>query len=477
METGNLKYKPASYGEIFNISLPLVISTGSWTAMHFTDRLFLSRYSMDALAAALPAGVTNFAFLCFFLGIASYTSTFVAQYFGAGQYKNIGPVVWQGVFFAIFSAILLLPLIPFSYPIFRLIGHEGEIPRLEAMYFRILCYGMSFHLLTSVFSGFFVGQGRTRVVMFVNLFAAGFNIVLDYAWIFGKWGLPRWGLRGAAWATALSAVLSALIFIVLFMLPENRKKFATISGFGFNKRLFLRLLKFGVPNGVQFMLDISAFTLFVLLVGRLGKLEQTATNIAFNINVFAFMPMIGFSIATSTLVGQYLGRNKPDLASLCVKRVFKLTIGYMSTIALSYILFPGFYVSLYGPRDNPTLLPEVHRMARILLVYVAFYSFFDAVNLVYCSAIKGAGDTRFVMNVAVILSLAVVIIPSYICCVVYEGSIYLAWSFFTLYIICLAIVFIFRYRGGKWKKMRVIEMEAQELSAAPGALSESEVMR
>ncbi len=473
MKTKNL----TSYREVLSVALPLAISTGSWTLLHFTDRVFLSWYSQDALAAALPAGTANFAFLCLFLGTAGYTTTFVAQYFGAGQERRIGPAVWQGAFFSFFSGLLLLGLIPLAYPLFRLIGHPGNLPALEAEYFRILCHGMIFNLLSSVFSSFFIGLGRTGVVMVVNLVGAVFNIVLDYAWIFGKWGLPSWGLAGAGWATVFSAILSAVVFFILFLLPRNRKRYATLTGFGLEWRLLKRLLRFGLPNGVQFMLDMTAFTLFILLIGRLGEVQLTATNIAFNVNALAFMPMLGFSIAVSSLVGRYLGKDRADIAVSTVEKAFRLTVAYMGVVALSYVFFPGVYVSLYGPRNDPAALADVRRVSVILLRYVAFFSFFDAFNLVFSSAIRGAGDTKFVMMVSVICSWFILIIPTFLCCVVFHGSIYVAWTFFTLYIMSIGIIFFFRYRGGKWKKMRVIEIPAPEVAPAPGALAESEVMR
>ena len=132
---------------------------------------------------------------------------------------------------------------------------------------------------------------------------------------------------------------------------------------------------------------------------------------------------------------------------------------------------------LYGSKENPVLLEQIHRLAKILLIYVAVYSFFDAMNMIYISAVKGAGDTFFVMIVIVLGSLFIVVIPTYICCVIYKGSIYLAWTFFSLYVIVVALVFRHRYRGGKWKSMRVIEMQMPEIIPVPGALSESEIMR
>lgn len=466
-----------SYREIFSLSLPLVISTGSTTLMHFTDRVFLSWYSEEALAAALPGGVSSFTLLCLFFGPASYVSTFVAQYYGAKQYERIGPIVWQGAWFALVSGICLMAVIPFALPIFQLINHPGNLPQLEASYFRILCFSFVFSLLSSVFSSFFIGLGRTRVVMTVNLICAALNIVLDYAWIFGKWGLPRWGIEGAAYATNISIVLSALIFMTLYFRKENRQRFNALRGFRLVPKLLWRLLRYGLPNGIQFLLDVAAFTLFVLLVGRLGKVELAASNIAFNINTLAFMPMIGFGIAASTLVGQYLGRNEPAIAARCVNRIFVVTIAYMSVIALTYIFIPDLYIKIYGTKENPQLLAEIHKLSKTLLLFVAFYCFFDSLNVIYCSAIRGAGDTRFIMWVSLISSTLLVIIPSYLCCVVYKTSIYVPWSFFTFYVAFVGIIFLFRYRGGKWKKMRVIEMPPPPLPLIPTEGAESEVIR
>jgi len=465
-----------SYREILSIALPLVVSTSSYTVMHFTDRMFLSWYSNDALAAALPAGVTSFALLCLFLGPTSYISTFVAQYFGAQEYRRIGAIVWQGIYFALIAGVILMGVIPFSLHIFRLINHPGSLPILEASYFKILCYGFIFTLLSSVLSGFFIGLGRTRIVMIVNMFSAGLNIILDYAWIFGKFGFPRWGIQGAAWATVLSIVIGALIFIFLYLLGENRMIYGTLAQYRLNKKLFLRVLRYGLPNGVQFFLDIAAYTIFVLLVGRLGQAELAAIHIAFNINTIAFMPMLGFGTAATILVGQYLGKNKPEIAAQSVHRVFIITIAYMSLISFSYIFFPGIYVALYGSKENAALLLDIRRMSKILLLFVAFYSFFDSFNVIFCSAIRGAGDTRFIMWVSVLSSIFVVIIPSYITCVIYMGNVFLAWSFFTFYVIFVGVVFLGRYRSGKWKEMRVIEVPPAPLPMAPGDIAESEIL-
>jgi len=183
--------------DVLRVAFPLVLSTSSWGLMHFVDRMFLSWYSNDALAAAVPGSVTNFVLVAFFLGTATYVNTFIAQYIGAGRPRQVGSVLWQGIYFSVFSGIFLLGVIPFAGHLFRLVGHDAAVQEMEVPYFRILCYGSGASILGSTLSCFFIGRGKTLTVMWVNITATAANLLLDYAWIFGNWGFPEAGIRGA----------------------------------------------------------------------------------------------------------------------------------------------------------------------------------------------------------------------------------------------------------------------------------------
>jgi len=459
---------PGGYRDVLRVAFPLVLSTSSWGLMHFVDRVFLSWYSSDALAAALPASITNFLLVSFFMGTATYVNTFIAQYIGANRPRQVGSVLWQGIYFSIFSGILLVAAIPLAGSFFRFVGHDPAVREMEAQYFRILCYGSGASILGSTLSCFFIGRGRTLVVMWANIASAAANILLDYAWIFGNWGFPRAGIRGAALATVMATLLPLVLYITIIFLPHHRRTYATVAGWKPNYLLFRRLLRFGLPSGLHFMLDILGFSLFILLVGKIGKQALAATNVAFNINSLAFTPMLGFAFAVSTLVGQYLGADRPDLAERSANSAFKMTCAYMGTFCLLYVAIPRVFVRFYGSRENPAEFDSIRPTVVILLRFVAAYSLFDMLNIVYAHAIKGAGDTRFVMWVSVGLSWAILVLPTYLTCVVVKGSIFTAWGFMTSYVILLGTIFFLRFRGGKWKEMRVIEAP----SPAPGPLPE-----
>ena len=169
------------------------------------------------------------------------------------------------------------------------------------------------------------------------------------------------------------------------------------------------------------------------------------------------MPMIGLGIAVSVLVGQYLGKNRPDLAERGTYSGLHITILYMGGVALLYAFAPELFIAPYAAYANPTEFESVARLAGILLKFVAVYCVFDAMNIIFASAVKGAGDTRFVMIVTSILSTGVLIVPCYLVLFVFDLGIYAAWSAATGYVIVLGTVFMVRFLGGKWKSMRVIE--------------------
>ncbi len=448
---------PGGYHEMLVVAVPLILSTGAWSVQHFVDRMFLAWYSAEALAASMPAGILNFAVLSLFIGTASYVSTFVAQYHGAGRQQRIGPALWQGIYVSALGGLFVLSLVPAAEGIFGFFGHDAEVQRLETEYFRILCLGGFPAIAASAMGGFFSGRGKTWPVMWVNTSATALNLFLDYLLIFGKWGLPEMGIRGAATATVISAVFSLAVYFLLVCGRGPDAVYRTLRGWRFDRPLFARLLRFGFPSGVQFCLEITGFTLFILLVGRLGVRNLAATNIAFNINTLAFMPMIGAGIAVSVLVGQYLGRGEPRLARRSAYSGFHLTFLYMGTVAAAYVLVPDIFIRPFAAHSDPETFREIYPLTVVLLRFVALYSIFDTLNIVFASAIKGAGDTRFVMFVLLVVTVGVLGVPAYVTVVVLGKGLLAAWAVVTVYVIVLGLIFHRRFLGGRWQEMRVIE--------------------
>jgi len=444
------------YREVLTIAFPLILSTGSWSVQHFVDRMFLAWYSPEAIAASKPAGILNFTVMSLFIGTASYVSTFVAQYHGSNQHEKIGPLMWQGIYLSLIAGLVHFALMFAAEPIFVIVGHEPGVRELEVIYFTVLCTGAMPVVAASAMSGFFSGLGKTWPIMWINVIATAVNLALDYVLIFGRWGFPEMGIRGAGIATVISGVVSFAIYSALLLRPSYDRAFRTLRGWRPRIDLARRLVRFGLPSGVQFFLDVAGFTIFIILIGRLGTVNLAASNIAFNINTLAFMPMIGFGITVSILVGQFLGNNRPDKAAYATYSGFHITFMYMAIVAALYVIAPGIFLEPFLDHARPDTT-AIREIGTVLLRFIALYCLFDSASIIFASAIKGAGDTRFVMFTILAAAVCVLSVPCYLAIHYFGAGLYTTWTIGTAYVCLLGIVFLLRFRGGKWKAMRVIE--------------------
>ncbi|GMO64801.1 MAG: MATE family efflux transporter [Endomicrobiia bacterium] len=444
------------YLEFLKIAIPLIISTSVGAIQLFINRTFLSLYSQESFAASAPAGISNWAIVTLFLGTLAYVDVFVAQYYGKREYRSIGPVIWQSVYLALLAAFIILCISFFSKTIFMNIGHPYIVACEEVKFFRVLCYGAFPTLSVAALSGFYAGRGETKVVLLVGTYGVLINIILDICLIFGHLGFPRLGILGSAWSSNISSTVMFITYV--FMVIAKKNSTYNTRCFKPNFSFMKRLLRYGFPNGVQFFFDMTGFGVFVLIVGTLGIAELTVSNIVLNINNLIAMPLVGCGMAISIMVGNYLGKNKASLAKMSVKSATHIVYAYSVIVIFVLILLPSqlIYPFLYG--SQVLLIDNVKPIAVNLLRILAIYLIFDATGIIFAAAIKGAGDTVFIMKVLTIFTVVSVIIPMYLIVIVFKFGIYVAWYFMLTYSIGLAISFYCRYKSDKWKEMRVIDM-------------------
>ena len=320
--------RPCGGREVLRLAAPLIVSMSSWTVMNFIDRMFLLWYSEESMAAAMPAGMVHFALVCLPLGIASYVNTFVAQYHGAGQPRRIGPAVWQGARIGLICIPLYLTLIPWPRGSFASPGTRRAWPARKHCISDVY-FGFRAEVVAAAFAAFFTGLGIARGDdrrFDRRAVERRARLRLDFRPFWAA--RPRHRRRRLATVTALW--FRVVAYAALMMLPHYRRPYCLWSGRRFNWSLMRRLLHYGGPNGLQLLVEIAGFTLFLLLVGNLGENAMAATTLAFNVNTLAFVPMLGLGVALSTMVGQQLGRNRPGLAARATWTSLWMAMVYMA---------------------------------------------------------------------------------------------------------------------------------------------------
>ncbi|MGD9262669.1 MAG: MATE family efflux transporter, partial [Desulfobacterales bacterium] len=421
------KYR--SYRDVVRVSMPLVISMTTTVVMTFTDRIFLANYSLNTIAAALPAGVSAFVLFTFFADTAGYSNVIIAQYTGAGVLQRVGSALWQGIYFSLMAWLIMVGLSFGAGSLFRMVGHSAEIQQLEVIYFRILCLGSGMHIIGMSLSSFFTGRGVTRPVMIIYFIGMLLNVPLDYALINGIWIFPELGILGAGIATVFSWVIITLLLGVIVFTRENDRNFRVFKNHDFDADLFRRLLRFGVPSALHFSLDVFAFVFFIFMVGRIGKTELAVTNIALSLDSVSFRPLIGFALGTSTLVGQALGRNRPDEAVSAAKATMVIVASYISVLILIFVFVPQPLLDLFRPRNiSPEGFAAIKGSGIVVLRFVAAYLFLDGIYMISTAVLKGSGDTQFIMWSMGLLSVFGMILPVYVGIEIFGGGLYFAWS-------------------------------------------------
>jgi len=444
--------------ELMQIVWPLIINSGTFALLNFSDRLFLSWYGENEFRASLPAGILFFTLVCGFMALAGFSNTFVAQYWGAGDKESCARSTAQGILFSLLSFPLIMALTPVGLWLLRLSGHGAAVLTLEEEYFSIIMWCSGGMTLSSALSSFYSGRGKTRVIMLCNIVANGTNVLLNYAMVFGKFGFPEMGIIGAGWATVIGSWISPLIFTCLYFSKPVNREFQTLKNLRYHPQLFRRMIRFGLPSGIHWFLDVAAFTVFVLLIGRMGAVAHIAGNIALSINLIAFMPMIGMGVAASILVGQYLGRNQPAYAERAGWLALKIGVGYIACIGVTFLLLPGFYMRVFeGNAAGTVPFDELLSTVRILLVMLAGWGMGDATVLILSGALKGAGDTHFVMYFQSSVAWVFLVLGQLLLVLVFKCNIYVSWGWTLIYIMILAVGFTARFRSGKWKSIDLLD--------------------
>jgi len=463
---------PGGIREMVAIALPMVVSSACETVMMFTDRLFLSRLGPEQMSAALSGGLSAFVMMTFFLGLTGYTTALVAQYLGSGRPDRCAVSVTQSLIIALLAYPIILAARPLAYLLFDRIDIPAAqlIPQIQ--YFNILLYGVLFGLLRNCLSCFFSGIGKTRIVMVAALTSMVVNVAANYVLIFGKLGLPAMGIQGAALGTIAGSVCGLAMLAAVYLGAENRLTYKVIAAFRYDGEIMKKLFRYGYPAGLEFFLNMLAFNILILLFCSQGLITATAITVVFNWDMVSFVPLIGVNIGVTSLVGRYMGAGLPDIAHRATLSGLKLAWLYSSCILVTFAVFPktlaGVFLSPETTADFDKVFPLAVSMVRLAALYVMA----DAMFIVFGGALRGAGDTFWAMCISVSLHWILVSVL-YVLLKVYAVGAFGAWLAMCMIFMTFSMVFYLRYRGGKWRSLRVVEPEPDAALPITSSLHET----
>lgn len=453
--------------EVMMIALPMVVSFACETVMIFTDRLFLAQINPLLMNASMGGGVTAYMMMTFFLGLTGYSTALAAQYLGSGR-KNKAPVVTTQAMAVIalgYPVVLLCR--PAAYAFFE---HSGISPAQlsgQRQYFDIITGFCFIPLARHVLSSYFTGIGKTRIVMTASLASMAVNVAANYVLIFGKFGFPEMGIRGAAYGTITGAGFGLLLLAGAYFSASNRNEFGVLRSLYFDPQIFKSLLRYGTPPGVEMFLNIFAFDCLIMLLHSVGEAAATASTIALNWDMVVYIPLMGIEMGITSLVGRYMGARDIESARRSTRSALKMGWIYAFFVFLVFSFFARQLVMVFHSPGDIHFFENVRPLAEFMMRLIVLYVWIQAMFVVFIGALRGAGDTLWTMCFSVALHWIMVPIL-YVMLKVYDASIQTAWVAIISIFMGSSLVLLMRYRQGKWERIQVIpgEKEAQVLLQA-----------
>ncbi len=440
---------------MMSIAIPMVVSHACYTLMTFTDRMFLSRLEPELMSAAMGGGLTAFMMMTFFLGLTGYATALVAQHLGAGKRERCAVIVTQTFIIVFLAYPVILLCRPLAHSLFDVMGITPAQIVPQKIYFDILLYAVIVSLLRNCLSSFFSGIGRTRIVMISSLSAMIVNIVVNYVLIFGKFGFPALGIRGAAYGTILGGLIGFLVLLFEYLNKKNRKKYGVFTSLRFDWDAMKMLFTFGYPAGLEMFLNLLAFDVMIMIFHSAGAVASIASTILFNWEMVSFVPLLGIQIGVTSLVGRYMGAGSPDTAHRATMSGLKIGSAYSFMIFILFACFTTTLVDVFSPDAVDSLFIQAKPVAVFMIRAVSLYVMLEAMMHCFMGALRGAGDTFWAMFISVTLHWVLVVVL-FLSLKVFGMSMEISWSVMIGIFSIFSYLLYLRYSSGKWRNISVV---------------------
>jgi MATE family multidrug resistance protein len=345
-------------------------------------------------------------------------------------------------------AVLSVPLVP---RVLAPLAYAADVRILMEEYLAIRLLAAGSVVGLEALGNYYGGLGNTRLPMRVSLVAMVLNVAGNWLLIDGNLGAPALGVRGAAVASAVSSGLAFLTLLGVFVAGARRHRAARLRA-----AELVRLLRFGLPSGLNWFFEFLAFAFFMnVVVAGLGTVPLAAMMAVIQVNSVAFMPAFGFASAGAILVGQAIGAASKDEVPRLVGLTFALAAGWQALVGIAYLAAPELVLS--GFTRDPASARELMEVGRRMLLLSVAWQLFDAGASVLGEALRAAGDTAFTLWARLTIAWAVFAPGSWISVRVLGGGDSAAVAWLVAYLAALAIVLFLRFRAGAWRRITLVE--------------------
>ncbi len=427
--------------QLYKLSIPLILTQLGQMIVVLADNAMVGQVGSQYLAGAAFANNIFVLIMFFGMGITLGITPLVGQLNGAKNQEGISKILSNAFFTKIGITALLLVVATVVYFCMPLMGQPTEILGYASSYFILLVLSLIPLLFFFVFKQFAEGLGNTKLAMRITIVGNTLNIILNYIFIFGKFGLPQMNLNGAGLATLISRLV--MLLMMLYSYQHNKVLRHWLKSISLKKYSFVesrKLLHIGVPISLQMTAEASIFSLSGIMVGWLGASGLAAYQIVTSISYCSFMIITGFSQAVTIHISTLLGSKAIDRVRTTVKSSAIITFLLMSTLSLVFILF-RFQLTRAFSADN-----EVLDIAAHLMVLLVFYQLSDGFQVLGMGILRAFTDVKHPMMMAIISYFIIALPAGYLLGFVFDFGVNGVWMGLVIGLSLAAVFFMARVR-------------------------------
>ncbi len=381
---------------VLQLGWPMVLTQLFIMATGFLDTAMAGHYSSVDLAGVSLGGNILWPFFMLLTGLTMALTPITSQLRGAGRTQDIGHQVRQGLWISLINSSLLVVVLLNASPLYAFVGVDAASAAIAADYLEAVAWGIPPVVLYVALRHVSEGLGQTRPPMIIAASVLPLNAALNYALIYGEFGLPELGGVGCGWATAVVFWVELLMMLFVMRLPYFRETGLLAYFEGPKAKTISSIVKIGTPIGFAVFLEMALFSVIGLLIARIGVNAVAANTIAGNLNWLTFVIPMSIGSAASIRVGFYVGANSLSAARATSATVYKFSLVYALVVSA---LLVTFRYSLIGIYTND---PAVVEVAATLLLFIAVYQIVDDSQAVTIGALRGYKDTQVPMYIGLV---------------------------------------------------------------------------
>ncbi|HOA15931.1 MAG TPA: MATE family efflux transporter [Bacillota bacterium] len=435
---------------VLRLALPAIADNVLATVTQMADMIMVGKLGAGAVASVGLSNQPLFLIQGLFMGIGIGVTAVVARMYGAGRRREANHVSQQMLIFSFLLSALLCGFWYIFVPqIVSFMGAQPDVLGLGVTYMRTIVPGLFILTVNMIMSSALRGAGDTRSPMVANIAINVLNIIGNYALIFGNFGFPAMGVKGAALATTLSRTTGTLILFYIMTQGRGVLELTAADGFRLEGVTLKRVLKVGLPTAAERVSLSLGITFYTRIVASLGTITYAAHQIAINAEQISFMPGFGFATAATALVGQALGAGSRKMAERAGWTAWKMGAILSGLLGLILLFWPEALMRLYVED------PEIIRLGSMCLRIMALAQIPMSTGLTIVGALRGAGDTRAVLYLTMFSVWIVRFVGSIIAVKTLGLGLFGAWIVMALDWYTRAAVFILRWKAGHWKERKV----------------------